>query len=166
MLNCIKKRQQYNYFACSLKENFKLMIEKRGLLIPLIILMSVGVKVLYFRYELFNGNTIINVLSGSILWLFPYFLILLLIKKHQLVYVFILNLLGSALMIMITWYERYFLIVPSYYDLSQAGQAGSVMEIVPYLYSINDLIYFIDSLLLIIGILIFKRVGITSFNKL
>lgn len=145
---------------------FKLMIEKRGFLIPLIILMSVMIKVLYFRYELFNGNTILNVLSGSILWIFPYFLILLLIKKYQLVYVFTLNLLGSALMIMITWYERYFLIVPSYYDLSQAGQAGSVMEIVPYLYSINDLIYFIDSLLVFIGFLIFKKVGITSFNKL
>ena len=68
-------------------------------------------------------------------------------------------------MLMITWYERYFLIVPSYFDLSQSGQAGSIVEILPYLYTFSDVIFFIDTLILIAAFVVFRKSEILSVTR-
>ena len=68
-------------------------------------------------------------------------------------------------MLMITWYERYFLIVPSYFDLSQSGQAGSIVEILPYLYATSDVIFFIDTLFLIVAFVVFRKSETLSVTR-
>ena len=68
-------------------------------------------------------------------------------------------------MLMITWYERYFLIVPSYFDLSQSGQAGSIVEILPYLYAFSDVIFFIDTLILIVAFVVFRKSETLSVTR-
>ena len=139
---------------------------KSPILITAITIAIVTAKVFYFRYELFNDLSLPGLLVESILWLLPYFVVLLLFKKHPIPFVIIISLVSSTLMLMITWYERYFLIVPSYFDLSQTGQAGSIVEILPYLYAISDVIYFLDTLLLIAALIIFRQTETLSMKRL
>lgn len=68
-------------------------------------------------------------------------------------------------MLMITWYERYFLIVPSYFDLSQTGQAGSIVEILPYLYATSDVFYFMDTIVLIVALVLFRKTEQLSIKR-
>ncbi|WP_233260520.1 LTA synthase family protein [Paenisporosarcina sp. OV554] len=130
---------------------------KSPLLLTAITIAIVIAKVCYFRYELFNDLSLIGLLSESILWLLPYFFIFLLFKKNPIPFMIVISLLSSVLMLMITWYERYFLIVPSYFDLSQTGQASSIVEILPYLYAFSDVIFFIDTLILIVAFVVFRK---------
>lgn len=134
------------------------MKDKIRIYITFVTVLMVITKVSYFRYETFNDLSILQLLTESIIWLIPYFLLIIMVKKNPFPYLFIINILSSILMIMITWYERYFLIVPSYYDLSQSGQVGSILEIVPYLYAFTDLFYFIDTIILIIAVLVFRKI--------
>jgi lipoteichoic acid synthase len=138
---------------------------KFPLLLTAITIAIVIAKVCYFRYELFNDLSLIGLLSETILWLLPYLLILLLFRKNPIPFMIVISLLSSVLMLMITWYERYFLIVPSYFDLSQSGQAGSIVEILPYLYAFSDLIYFMDTLILIVALVIFRKSETLSVRR-
>ncbi|QBP41776.1 LTA synthase family protein [Paenisporosarcina antarctica] len=142
------------------------MKNRSTLLITVTTLIMVITKVFYFRYELFDDMSLMNLLRESFIWLIPYFLVLLFIKKHPIPYLISINLLTSILMILVTWYERYFLIVPSYYDLSQTNQAGSIVEILPYLYAYTDLLYFIDTFILVVAIAIFKKMETPTATRL
>lgn len=138
---------------------------KSPILLTAITIAIVIAKVFYFRYELFNDLSIPGLVIESILWLLPYFVVLLLFKKHPIPFMIIISLLSSILMLIITWYERYFLIVPSYFDLSQTGQAGSIVEILPYLYATSDVFYFLDTIVLIVALVLFRKTETLSVKR-
>ncbi|MGB2991432.1 MAG: LTA synthase family protein, partial [Paenisporosarcina sp.] len=138
---------------------------KSPILLTAITIAIVIAKVFYFRYELFNDLSLTGLVVESILWLLPYFVVLLLLKKHPIPFMIIISLLSSILMLMITWYERYFLIVPSYFDLSQTGQAGSIVEILPYLYATSDVFYFMDTIVLIVALVLFRKTEPLSIKR-
>lgn len=138
---------------------------KSPILLTAITIAIVIAKVFYFRYELFNDLSLPGLVVESILWLLPYFVVLLLFKKHPIPFMIIISLLSSILMLMITWYERYFLIVPSYFDLSQTGQAGSIVEILPYLYATSDVLYFMDTVVLIVALVLFRKTDPLSIKR-
>ncbi|MGM0896946.1 MAG: LTA synthase family protein [Bacillota bacterium] len=75
------------------------------------------------------------------------------------------NLFVSGLIVSIIWYERYFQTVPSYYDLQQGDQAGSVMETVSLLYTPLDFLFFADILLYIALFVLYWNQPLTMKNR-
>ncbi|XKH50434.1 LTA synthase family protein [Chryseomicrobium palamuruense] len=67
--------------------------------------------------------------------------VFLLPAKLKPIYLFFISTILSLFYVAATWYEAYFQTVPSYFDLRQSGQVGSVLEIVPLLHSFSDYFY-------------------------
>ncbi|AJD92280.1 sulfatase [Jeotgalibacillus malaysiensis] len=62
-------------------------------------------------------------------------------------------------------YERYFDIIPSYYDLNQLGQAGSVSETAGLLFSPFDLLFFVD-FIVYLYLIVSKKVSVKNITLL
>ena len=135
---------------------------------PILITITIAIviaKVYFFRYELFNDLSLIGLLSESILWILPYFFNSPIGQKKKNPIMIVISLIITILMILVTWYERSFLIVPSYFDLSQSGQAASIVEMLPYLYTFSDVIYFMDTLILIVVLVVFRKSETLSVKR-
>ncbi len=80
----------------------------------------------------------------------------LIIKKGKIIFYIALDLILSLLFMSMLVYERYFGTIPTYYDLSQLNQVGSVNESAMMLLKPMDVLLFAD-LLLFIVIWLFAR---------
>lgn len=120
--------------------------------------LALIVKLAVFRNSVFGEASLLRLLIIDYpVWMLIPVLLFFAFKKISPIILLVYNLIVSALMVSIIWYERYFQTVPSYYDLNQAGQAGSVMETVALLYSPWDLFFFTDLLLYIVLAIVFWR---------
>ncbi|GEN53196.1 LTA synthase family protein [Halobacillus faecis] len=74
----------------------------------------------------------------------------LIFKRGKLVLYLFLDLLLSSLFVGMLIYERYFGTIPTYYDLSQLNQVGSVNESMWILFEKTDLVFFVDFPILVL----------------
>lgn len=125
-----------------MKNNTKLTMP---LIFLLVISIALLIKIAFFRFEIIGDISVIRILflEFPIWMLFPV-IMLFSRKKFSLITVAIYNIAVSMLFVSVIWYERYFLTIPSYFDLKQSDQAGSVMETVALLYKPIDLLFFSD----------------------
>ncbi|TDL32611.1 LTA synthase family protein [Jeotgalibacillus sp. S-D1] len=77
-----------------------------------------------------------------------FLLISLLFRTWSAYFMLFLNALFSLLFVSMLLYERYFNVIPSYYDMNQMSQAGSVSDTASMLFSPFDLLFFIDFILI------------------
>ncbi|MDN7244718.1 LTA synthase family protein [Planococcus shenhongbingii] len=124
-------------------------------------------KLAVFRSLVFGEVSFLRILIIDFpMWMLIPALLFLMLKKVSPLILLIYNLIVSALMVSIIWYERYFQTVPSYYDLNQANQAGSVMETVKLLYSPWDLFFFSDLLIYIVFAIVFWKKQFKTVSRL
>ncbi|ANU20158.1 hypothetical protein BBI15_07985 [Planococcus plakortidis] len=127
------------------------MKKTRKLNSPLLVLVILSVLLLIklgvFRYLVYGEVSWLRLVAIDfpVFMLLPVLLFVVLRRVSPLV-ALIYNLFVSALLVSIVWYERYFQTVPSYFDLQQGDQAGSVMETVSLLYTPLDFLFFADIL--------------------
>ena len=131
-----------------------------------IVSITMLIKIAFFRYETMGDISIVRILFFE----FPIWMLLPLVflwarKKFSLIAIAIYNLAVSLLFVSVIWYERYFLTIPSYLDLKQSDQAGSVMETVALLYSPFDFLYFADIFVFITLIVISYKIEIPKVER-
>lgn len=125
------------------------------------------IKIVFFRLLVFGEVSFLRLLIIDFpIWMFVPVLLFVVVKKISPIVFLIYNLMVSALMVSIIWYERYFQTVPSYYDLNQADQTGSVMETLKLLYSPWDLFFFADFFAYVAVAILFRSVGFTLNSRL
>ncbi|QHT47786.1 LTA synthase family protein [Bacillus sp. SB49] len=110
--------------------------------------IMIALKFIIFRYVLLYDT---NIFRG--IW-FEFMVVLTLIAAFELVlkkgkvYVYIvLDVILTLLFISMLVYERYFGTIPTYYDLTQLNQVGSVNESAMMLFRPTDLLFFADLVL-------------------
>lgn len=125
------------------------------------------IKIAVFRSLVFGESSFLRllVIDYPIWMLMPVLLFLALKKVSPLIFL-VYNLLVSALLVSIIWYERYFQTVSSYYDLNQANQAGSVMETLKLLYSPWDLFFFSDLIVYAVLAIVFWKKSFATVSRL
>jgi lipoteichoic acid synthase len=118
-------------------------------LIVLAILSSIMlIKLGVFRTLVYGEVSWLRLLFVDFpIWMLLPVLLFVVLRRVSPVVALIYNLIISALMVSIVLYERYFQTVPSYLDLQQGDQAGSVMGTVSLLYTPLDLLFFADILI-------------------
>jgi len=99
------------------------------------------------------------------IWMLIPVAVLVFRKKFSFIFLAIYNLALSMLFVAVIWYERYFLTIPSYFDLKQSDQAGSVMETVALLYSPVDLLYFADFILFVILFIAARKLEVPAVSR-
>ncbi|WP_204498825.1 LTA synthase family protein [Aquibacillus albus] len=106
-------------------------------------------KFIGLRAVLFEDYNIWNTLWYELSFvLFLFAIIELVQKKSKIVSYLFIDLLLSALFFGMTIYERYFETMPTFYDLGQLDQVGSVSESIFLLIGPNDFLFFADFLLI------------------
>ena len=137
---------------------------------PLLVLVILSI-ILLIKLGVFR-----NLVYGEVSWLrlvavdFPVFMLLpvllfVLLRRVSPLVALIYNLFVSGLLVSIVWYERYFQTVPSYFDLQQGDQAGSVMETVSLLYMPLDFLFFADIVLYIALFVLYWNRPLTMKNR-
>ncbi|MGD7043309.1 LTA synthase family protein [Jeotgalibacillus proteolyticus] len=136
----------------------------RWLVSPHVLLfLGLMLKVLVLRYLLLGDRNPLNlVLLELPIFISIFFIISLLMRSWSAYFLLFLNLCLSFLFVSMLLYERYFNIIPSYYDFNQIGQAGSVSGTALKLLSPVDVLFFADFLLIALSLVLFKRKGKTK----
>lgn len=125
------------------------------------------VKIAVFRTLVFGEVSILHLLIIDFpIWMLLPVLMFVIMKKVSPIILAFYNVIVSALMVSIIWYERYFQTVPSYYDLSQADQAGSVMDTLMLLFSPWDLFFFSDLIIYIFLTVAFWKAGFNAISRI
>jgi len=130
---------------------------------PLLVLTIISfillIKLAVFRIQVYGEVSWLRLLIIDFpIWMLLPVIVFFVIRRVSPIISLIYNVFVSALMVSIIWYERYFQTVPSYFDLKQGDQAGSVMETVSLLYSPLDLLFFAD-------IVVYVVLFIVSLNR-
>lgn len=130
---------------------------------PLLVLTIISfillIKLAVFRIQVYGEVSWLRLLIIDFpIWMLLPVIVFFVIRRVSPTISLIYNVFVSALMVSIIWYERYFQTVPSYLDLKQSDQAGSVMETVSLLYSPLDLLFFAD-------IVVYVVLFIVSLNR-
>lgn len=123
----------------------------------LFFIIVIGLKVIFLRYLLFEEYNILNTIWYELSFIIILLAIIELVfktKKKIWAYI-VLDLILSGVFFSMAVYERYFGTIPTYYDLSQLSQVGSVSSSVLLLISVKDIFFLFDFILL--GILLSMR---------
>ncbi|ANU09833.1 sulfatase [Planococcus antarcticus DSM 14505] len=108
------------------------------------------IKVSAFRMLVFDAKSILHIaLIEFPVWAFLLSVVLLVAKKNLWRAVWIFNLLTSVIFFVVTLYIRYYSTIPSYYDLQQLAQSGSVSNTITMLGTPWDFLFFVDAILLV-----------------
>lgn len=129
---------------------------------PLLVLTIISfillIKLAVFRIQVYGEVSWLRLLIIDFpIWMLLPVIVFFVIRRVSPTISLIYNVFVSALMVSIIWYERYFQTVPSYFDLKQSDQAGSVMETVSLLYSPLDLLFFADIVVYVVFIVSLNR---------
>jgi lipoteichoic acid synthase len=120
------------------------------------------IKFLMFRYFLYKDFNLVKVILFE---LTPFLLLMVIIEvslnKSRLWVYTILNLILSGFLFSIVLYSSYFGTLPSYHDLTQLNQVGSVTSSILLLLRPVHFIFFLD-LIIILPLFIWK---FETFNK-
>ncbi|TRM10721.1 LTA synthase family protein [Lentibacillus cibarius] len=118
----------------------------------------IALKFFFLRYHLFGDSNILHTFWYELSVVFILFIFIdLVCGKGKLLGYVVLDLLLSVLFFSMTVYERYFGTVPTYHDLGQMNQVGSVSDSIIMLLERQDMLYFVD--FLILGVLLLFRKG-------
>ncbi|WP_422123972.1 LTA synthase family protein [Planococcus sp. X10-3] len=136
------------------------------LLFILVISSVLLIKIAFFRNEVLGEVSLLRILllEFPIWMLFPA-IMLWSRKKFSFIAVAIYNVAVSFLFLAVIWYERYFLTIPSYFDLKQSDQAGSVMETLALLYKPADFLFFSDVLVFAVLLIAARKVNLPSVDR-
>lgn len=116
----------------------------------LLIFLLLLIKVSAFRLLIFDAKSILPIVFIEFpMWAFLLSVVLIMVKKHTWRAVWLFNLLVSVIFFVVTLYIRYYSTIPSYYDLQQLTQTGSVGSTITMLSSPWDFLFFLDAVLLI-----------------
>lgn len=116
----------------------------------LLIFLLLLIKVSAFRMLIFDAKSILPIVFIEFpMWAFLLSVVLIMVKKHTWRAVWLFNLLVSVIFFVVTLYIRYYSTIPSYYDLQQLTQTGSVGSTITMLSSPWDFLFFLDAVLLI-----------------
>ncbi|MYL69347.1 sulfatase-like hydrolase/transferase [Halobacillus litoralis] len=130
-----------------MKESFKRFIKSYFFFFTVVLTL----KFILLRYWLlYDFNPFASLWFEMSLVLIVMSIFELIFKRGKLVLYIFLDFLLSALFVGMLIYERYFSTIPTYYDLSQLNQVGSVNESMWMLFDKTDLIFFSDFLLLVV----------------
>ncbi|WP_223640467.1 LTA synthase family protein [Planococcus sp. 4-30] len=122
---------------------------KRTELLPYgLIFLLLLIKVSVFRVLIFDSKSILQILLIEFpMWALLLSVILILAKNQLWRTVWLFNLLVSVIFFTVTLYIRYYSTIPSYYDLQQLTQTGSVSNTITMLSSPWDFLFFLDAVL-------------------
>ncbi|RYG71930.1 LTA synthase family protein [Lentibacillus lipolyticus] len=122
-------------------------------------IVVIALKFYFLRYHLFDDSNILHTFWYE-LSIIAVVLILTewLFKKWKLPIYIVIDLFLSVLFFSMTVYERYFGTVPTYHDLGQLDQLGSVSDSAMLLIARQDMLYFADVLILAVLLLFRKRI--------
>ncbi|GAA0436654.1 lipoteichoic acid primase LtaP [Lentibacillus halophilus] len=127
--------------------------------------IMVALKFFFFRYHVFGDINILHTFWYELsIVLILFVLIEWLGGKAKLPIYVALDVLLSVLFFSMTVYERYFGTVPTYHDLGQVNQVGSVSDSIMMLVARQDMLYFADFLILAIC-LVFRKWGHYPVNR-
>jgi len=108
------------------------------------------IKVAAFRMLIFDATSLLHIaLIEFPMWAFFLSVVLMVAKKQVWRAVWLFNLLISAVFFIVTLYIRYYSTIPSYYDLQQLTQTGSVSNTVTMLATPWDFLFFLDAVLVV-----------------
>ncbi|TWT06709.1 LTA synthase family protein [Planococcus sp. CPCC 101016] len=125
-------------------------MKKTDALPYLLIFLLLMIKVSAFRVLIFDAKSILHiVLIEFPMWALLLSAVLLLAKNHLWKAVWVFNFLVSVIFFVVTLYIRYYSTIPSYYDLQQLTQTGSVSNTITMLSTPWDFLFFLDAVLLI-----------------
>ncbi|MDN7242014.1 LTA synthase family protein [Planococcus sp. N028] len=109
------------------------------------------IKVIAFRVLIFDTKSLVSILLIEFpMWALLLSLVLMAVKKRVWLAVWIYNFLVSVIFFTVTLYIRYYSTIPSYYDLQQTTQSGSVGRTIVMLSNPFDFLFFLDAVLVII----------------
>jgi lipoteichoic acid synthase len=125
---------------------------------PILIYSSVlFLKLLLVRYILFGEINVFKTLITDMLFFFLFILLALLLPVGKAFNLFLINLLSSIFFFVLIVYVKYYQILPTYFDLFQVNQLGTVKEDVYDLIKPQYFFLFIDTILLLGLFLLLKR---------
>ncbi len=114
------------------------------------IFLLLFLKVIIFRVMIFDTKSIFHIAFVEFpVWAFLMAIALLLFKKRVWVAAGIFNFLVSGAFFAVVLYSRYYSTIPSYYDLRQTTQSGTVGTTILLLINPMDLLFFLDLMILI-----------------
>jgi lipoteichoic acid synthase len=109
------------------------------------------VKVIAFRLLIFDTTSLVSIVFIEFpMWALVLAIVLMSVKKRIWLAIWIYNFLVSVIFFTITLYIRYYSTVPSYYDLQQTTQSGTVGNTIIMLSNPFDFLFFLDAVLLVI----------------
>ncbi|TWT16040.1 LTA synthase family protein [Planomicrobium sp. CPCC 101079] len=109
------------------------------------------IKVIAFRVLIFDTKSVVTVAFIEFpMWALLFALVLLAVNKRVWLTIWIYNFLVSVIFFTVTLYIRYYSTIPSYYDLQQTTQSGSVGNTIMMLSNPFDFLFFLDAILVLI----------------
>ncbi|AXI29727.1 hypothetical protein CIB87_12145 [Priestia megaterium] len=122
------------------------------------------IKAFILRYVVLKGFENGSVVILEMSYVIALFLLIeLVVKKGKLLVYLVIDIICSLLFFSIAIYSSYFGTVPSYLDLTNLNQVGSVGESVAILIEPKHFIFFLDFLLLIPILIIVNKMKKTDF---
>ncbi|WP_217586458.1 LTA synthase family protein [Lentibacillus saliphilus] len=117
--------------------------------------IAIFLKVILLRYLLFNDFSLMNIFWYEMSFIL---MVLLLIEsvsiKLKFIAYFLFDFTISVFFFSLVLYERYFGVIPTYHDLGQLDQAGSISESAMMMISKIDVLFFVDLLMVIMIVVI------------
>ena len=115
------------------------------------IFLLLFLKVIAFRIVIFDAKSIFHIAFVEFpVWAFLLAVALLLFKKRVWLTAGIFNMLVSGIFFAVVLYSRYYSTIPSYYDLRQTTQSGTVGTTILLLINPLDFLFFLDAIILVI----------------
>ncbi|TWT27434.1 LTA synthase family protein [Planomicrobium sp. CPCC 101110] len=109
------------------------------------------IKVIAFRVLIFDTKSLLSIAFIEFpMWALLLALVLLAAKKRVWLAVWVYNFLVSVIFFTVTLYIRYYSTIPSYYDLQQTTQSGSVGNTIVMLSNPFDFLFFLDAVLVLV----------------
>lgn len=146
-----------------MKTNIKILMP---MIFFLVISVAMLIKIAFFRYEIIGDVSFLRILFLEFpIWMLVPVILILIRKQFSIIAITLYNLIISMFFISVILYERYFLTIPSYYDLKQSDQAGSIMETVALLYTPMDFLYFADILVYVILFIAAHKIKLPQIDR-
>lgn len=125
----------------------------------LFFIIAIGLKFIFSRYLLFRDYNILNAIWYELSIVIILFAIVeLLLKRWKLTAYIFLDLILTFVIFGMAVYERYFGTIPTYYDLGQLNQVGSVSESALMLISWRDAFFLLDFFVLVFLLVIRRKI--------
>ncbi len=111
-----------------------------------------------FRSLLFDDLNILKILWFEIAWVIILFVLIeLFLKRLKLIVYLVIDLVLSITLFSMVIYERYFITLPTYHDLGQLNQVGSVSDSALMLISGKDYVFFFFDIAILLLFFVLRK---------